>query len=119
MIEYQNYINGQWKKSSSSDKFLSKNPANCNDILGSFPNSTREETIEAIDAAAEAFKSWSEIPAPARGEILYKASLEIDKNFEELAHLLTRDEGKTISTARGEISRGRDIFRYFGSSGWR
>ncbi len=119
MIEYQNYINGQWKKSSSSDKFLSKNPANEKDILGSFPNSTREETIEAIDAAEGAFTSWSELPAPARGEILYKASLEIDKNFEELAHLLTRDEGKTLATARGEIARGRDIFRYFGSSGWR
>lgn len=119
MTEYSNLINGQWKKSVSDKKFVSTNPANPKEEIGVFTNSTREETVEAIVTAAEAFKSWSQMPPPARGEILYKASQEIDKNFEELATTLTKDEGKTISSARGEIARGRDIFRYFGSHGWR
>lgn len=119
MQEYRNLINGQWKESTSTSKFVRINPANPNDVLGSFPNSTREEAIEAIEAANAAFHNWSELPAPARGEILYKASVEIERNADELADILTRDEGKTLSTARGEISRGRDIFRYFGSHGWK
>lgn len=119
MNEYANLINGQWKKSVSDKKFIDTNPANPKEELGIFTNSTREETAEAINAAADAFKTWSQMPPPARGEILYKVSQEIDKNFEELATILTKDEGKTISSARGEIARGRDIFRYFGSHGWR
>lgn len=119
MKEYFNFINGKWKRSESSSEFINKNPARPDEVLGVFKNSTRIEAKEAIDAAANAFQEWSELPAPERGEYLYKVSLEIDKNFEELANILTQDEGKTLSSAKGEIARGRDIFRYFGSSGWK
>lgn len=119
MKEYYNLINGKWKKSESTSEFKNTNPAHPEQILGIFRNSTRDEVKEAINAASDAFYEWSQLPAPERGDYLYKVSLEIDKNFEDLAKTLTLDEGKTLESARGEIARGRDIFRYFGSSGWK
>ena len=68
--EFQNYIAGEWIRSSSGATFENRNPANRNEILGVFPKSTAKDVDEAVAAAREAFSRWRLMPAPRRGEIL-------------------------------------------------
>jgi alpha-ketoglutaric semialdehyde dehydrogenase len=63
--------------------------------------------------------AWAKTPAPARGAILDKASQIITTRLDEMARTLTREEGKTLAEARGEVLRARDIFKYYSGEGWR
>ena len=119
MKEYKNLINGQWVAASNGATFENTNPAIAGEVLGVFPAATREDTRRAIAAAREAFPAWARMPAPNRGAILDKASQIIAGRMDELAAVLTREEGKTFAEAKGEAIRARDLFRYFGGEGWR
>ena len=63
--------------------------------------------------------AWSSMPAPARGNILYKAAEILEKKFDQLGAEMTREEGKTLPEAKGEVRRAINIFRYFGGEGSR
>lgn len=116
---YKNYINGEWVDTSSGKYIHDTNPANTDDMIGYFPSSTREEAISAIDAAEKAFPAWRNTPAPARGRIFAKVvQIMMDKK-EELARIMTREEGKTLTEARGEIQKGINLIEYYSGSGFR
>ena len=119
MKEFKNLINGQWVDASNGATFENRNPANTDEVIGTFPSATREDTRRAIAAAREAFPKWAALPAPSRGALLDKASQIIASRMDELAATLTREEGKTLAEARGEAVRARDLFRFFGGEGWR
>jgi acyl-CoA reductase-like NAD-dependent aldehyde dehydrogenase len=119
MKEYKNLIGGEWVAASDGGTFENRNPANLDDVVGTFPKLTREDTQRAIAAASAAFPAWRDTTGPARGAILDKASLIIADRFDELAAALTREEGKTLTEAKGEIARARDLFRFYGGEGWR
>jgi aldehyde dehydrogenase (NAD+) len=119
MTLFKNLIGGQWVTPTAEATFESRNPANPDDLLGVFPMATLEETRQAIAAAQAALPAWAATPAPERGAILDKVSQIIAARLDDMATMLTREEGKTRAEATAEMIRTRDIFRYYSGEGWR
>jgi aldehyde dehydrogenase (NAD+) len=109
MEPYRNYIDGKWIESTSTRTVANINPANIDDVLGTIRQATRAEAKAAVDAAAENFPSWRATPAPTRGRIVGRAARLLEENKEDLAQLLTREEGKTIAESRGELQRSINV----------
>lgn len=107
-----NYIDGQWVESGSGRTVERRNPANLDDLLGLAPLSSREEINQGVAAAQRAFPGWSETPAPLRGKCIMRAAQIMNEQIDDLARLLTREEGKTVSESRGEILRTINILEY-------
>ncbi|MBI4466931.1 MAG: aldehyde dehydrogenase family protein [Acidobacteria bacterium] len=107
-----NYVNGQWVESRSGRTLERRNPANRDDLLGPAPLSSREEIREAVEAARRAFPAWRDTPAPVRGKQLLRAAQIMAEEKDELARLLTREEGKTVGESLGEILRTINILEY-------
>lgn len=112
MAIYRSFIDGKWLNSTSGETLPNINPANTNDIIGTSQLCTREEARLAVEAAYNAFKSWRDTPAPARGRIIARAGRLMEDHREELASLLTREEGKTISESRGEVTRAINVVEF-------
>lgn len=119
MKEFKNLIGTEWVTSSDGATFENRNPADPDDIVGLFPQATLEDTRRAIAAARAVLPEWARLPPPKRGAILAKASQIIESRADEMTAALTREEGKTLAEARGEVLRARDIFHYFSGEGWR
>ncbi len=115
-MEYQNYINGKWIQGKS--KFQTINPAN-EELLAEIAQAEISDVDAAANAATEAFKSWRLVPAPIRGEMLFKIGAILRHKKEELAQLLTQDMGKVISEARGDIQEAIDMAYFMGGEGRR
>ncbi len=112
MNNYRNYINGEWLESVSERSVQNINPANVKDIIGTVKLSTREEARRAVEIAYDAFRDWKNTPAPTRGRIVMKAARLLEDNKEELAQILTREEGKTIGESRGELQRSINVAEF-------
>ena len=108
----RNFINGRWVESRSTRTVERRNPANLDEVIGLAPQSTREETREAIAAARAAFPAWRETPAPVRGRVIAKAALLMEQQKEELARILTREEGKTFKDSIGEVQKSINILEF-------
>ena len=115
-MEFQNYINGKWVKGRST--FQTINPAN-EELVAEIAQAERHDVDAAVSAAAEAFKSWRLVPAPLRGELLYKVGDILKQRKEELARLLTQDMGKVIAEARGDVQEAIDMAYFMGGEGRR
>jgi alpha-ketoglutaric semialdehyde dehydrogenase len=96
-----------------------RNPAAPDDRVSLTAVGTEIEAQAAIDAALDAQSDWADTPPPARGQVLSKAAEIITANAERIATDLTREEGKTLAEALGEVRRAADILRFFGGEGWR
>ena len=116
---HPNLIGGEWMALSSRELFENRNPADPDDVVGLFPKANVEDARSALSCAQSALPGWANMPPPARGIILDKASQIISSRLDEMAATLTREEGKTLAEAKGEVTRARDIFRYFSGEGWR
>lgn len=114
---FPNYIGGQWTGAGSL--FENRNPARTAEIVGLFAKGTARDIADAAAAAAGALPGWANLNAPARGAILFKAAEILDRRFEAVAADMTREEGKTLPEAKGEVRRTINIFRYFGGEGAR
>ncbi len=112
MTTYRSYIAGRWIDSTSGKTLPNINPADTNDIIGHAQMCTREEARAAIEAAYDAFKSWRKVPAPTRGRMLTLMARAMEERKEELAQLLTHEEGKTIAEARGEVQRATNVVEF-------
>jgi acyl-CoA reductase-like NAD-dependent aldehyde dehydrogenase len=119
MEAFSNLIGGEWVGASDGALFETRNPAHPDEVLGSFPSATSPDAAQAVAAAAEAFPAWAATPAPARGAILFRAAELLTDRLDAIAETLTREEGKTLAESKGEVTRARDILRYFGGEGWR
>src|SRR5215470_9237194 len=115
----RNYINGRWVESRSPKVVERRNPSNTDEVIARIPLSTREEAKQAIVAAKAAFPPWRETPAPTRGNILFKATRLMQDQKEELARLLTREEGKALKDALGEVQRSINILEFMAGEGRR
>lgn len=113
---HNNYINGEWV---GGPTFENRNPANTDEVVGLFVKGSAADVMAAADAAQAAFASWSALPGPARGNYLYKVADILDRKFEDIAADMTREEGKTLPEAKGEVRRSINIFRYFAGEGSR
>src|SRR3989338_3966995 len=94
---YKHFIDGKWISSDSKETFPSRNPANKRQILGHFQQGTENDADKAVEAAKKAFETWSEVPAPKRGEMLFEVAKLLKQNKERLAKLVTTEMGKQIS----------------------
>ena len=110
--EYKNYINGEWRDSKDGKTFEDRNPANWDDVVGIFPLSTREDVEDAVRAAKETYPKWKKVPVPKRAEILRKAAEILLERKEEIARLMTREMGKVIKEARGDVQEAIDTGFY-------
>jgi len=108
----KNYINGRWVESRSGRTTERRNPANLGEVVAVIPLSTREEAREAIDAAAKAFPAWRDTPAPVRGRVIARAAVLLEQQKEEVARLLTREEGKTLKESLGEVMKSVNILEF-------
>ncbi|WP_066173871.1 aldehyde dehydrogenase family protein [Bacillus marinisedimentorum] len=114
---YKNLIGGTWTETASSKTFTSVNPADKNDIVGVFQASTEGDVKKAIDAAEAAFPSWAATAPSKRAAILNKAAAILEENVDQLAEELTREEGKIIGAARGEVLRSAQTLRFYAVEG--
>ena len=116
---YRNFVGGRWTDSQSTKATPNLNPADTRDVLGQVPLSSAEEARAAVAAAGAAFPAWRDTPAPVRGRILFRAMDLLDAEKQELARLVTREEGKTVKEALGEIQRTINILEYIAAEGRR
>jgi len=108
----RNFINGKWVESKATRTSERRNPANLDEVVGLVPLSSREETREAIAAAKAAFAAWRDTPAPVRGRVIAKAAIIMEQQKDELARILTREEGKTLKDSLGEVMKSVNILEF-------
>ena len=116
---FGNFIAGDWVESSSGKTFESVNPANYKEVVARYQASTLADVNKALEAAGRAQEAWAGMPAPLRGTILMRSAELLEKQAEQVAIEMTREEGKTLPEARGEVGRAVNILRYFGAEGAR
>jgi alpha-ketoglutaric semialdehyde dehydrogenase len=114
-----NLIDGEWRPSKSGKTFENRNPADTRDLVALLQASGPEDVKEAVDAAERAFPAWANTPAPVRGRILLKAAQLLETRLNDVADLLSREEGKTIAEAKGETTRAVRLLEYFAGEGSR
>ena len=116
---YRNYIAGHWVDCESAKTFPNINPADTDEVVGLFQDSGSEDVRVAFEAATRAQPAWAALPAPRRGEYLFKAAEILEGRLTKLGEEMTREEGKTLPESKGEVKRALNIFRYFGGEGAR
>ena len=107
--EYGNYIDGQWVKSSTGKSFENLNPANQDDLIGTFQDSNAEDLNNAVEAASRAYESWRLTPAPKRAEFLYRVGDILKRRKDEMAREMTREMGKIVDETKGDIQEAIDM----------
>jgi len=101
----RNYIGGEWVDSDASESYPVTNPAT-GKVIGQCPLSTTAELDAAVDAADTAFQTWRRVPAQDRIQHLFRLKTLLDEHAKELAAIVTRENGKTLSEALGSVMRG-------------
>lgn len=104
-LKLKNYINGEWVESKATKYEDVYNPAT-KEVIGQVPLSTKEEVDEAVEVAKKAFEEWKSVPVPRRARILFNFQQLLIKHKEELARIITIENGKSYSEALGEVQRG-------------
>jgi aldehyde dehydrogenase (NAD+) len=115
---FKNYIAGEWVDASSGETFETKSPAT-GETLGVFPRSGAEDVDRAVEAAKEAHEEWRLVPAPRRGEILFRFAQLLTEQKDDLAHLMAREMGKVLPEAAGDVQEAIDMSFYMGGEGRR
>ncbi|GAC1299921.1 MAG: hypothetical protein NVSMB27_40180 [Ktedonobacteraceae bacterium] len=115
---FQNHIGGKWQSAQSGQTFPNYNPAT-GELIGHFPLSGEVEAQAAVAAARAAFENWRLVPAPKRGEILFRAGELLTRHKEELARTMTQEMGKVLKETRGDVQEGIDMAYYMGGEGRR
>jgi alpha-ketoglutaric semialdehyde dehydrogenase len=117
--QYLNYIGGEWVAPKSGSYLDSYNPADSRELVGRFPASNSEDASRAVDVASEAFQTWRKVPAPRRAEILFKAGEILIQRKEECARDMTREMGKVLKEARGDVQEAIDMTYFIAGEGRR
>jgi alpha-ketoglutaric semialdehyde dehydrogenase len=115
---YQNFIAGEWVDAASGETFESSSPAT-GELIGTFPLSGSEDVDRAVEAAKAAYQDWRLVPAPARGEILYRFGALVREHKDELALLMSREMGKVLPEAGGDVQEAIDMSFYMAGEGRR
>ncbi len=118
MKRYDLFVNGLSVPAADGRTFRTINPADTRETVAEYALGGAADVTVAVAAAKAAFPKWAAQTSVARGRILAKASQLIEARKGELAELLTREEGKTLAEATGEVQRAADIFRFYGGLGY-
>ena len=119
MSAYQNFIDGAWVASASGDLFENRNPADRDDLIGTFQQSSAADAERAIDAARRAYSSWRLVPAPRRAEVLFRTGQLLSERKEWLARDMTREMGKVLDETRGDVQEAVDMTFFMAGEGRR
>lgn len=101
----ENYIGGKWVKSNSDKTEPVYNPAT-GEVIAEVPISSQEDVDQAVEIARNAYQEWKEVPVPKRARILFKYQQLLVDHWDELAELITIENGKNLKEAKGEVQRG-------------
>jgi aldehyde dehydrogenase (NAD+) len=113
----ENFVGGVWVPSTGDRYADDVNPADPGDVLARVPLSPGGDAVAAIDAADAAFAGWRAMSPVRRGQVLARASRVIESRQEEIAQLITREQGKTLAEARGEVARVMQFMAWIGQQG--
>src|SRR4051812_36433957 len=116
---FSNFIDGEWRPSTSGQVFENRNPADREDLIGLFQQSTSADADAAVDAAARAFTEWRLVPAPRRAEIVMRAAQLIAERKEPFAREMTREMGKVLEETRGDVQEAIDMTAFIAGEGRR
>src|SRR5438093_2526193 len=116
--ELKNFIDGRWVAASTGETFENIDPAT-GELIANVAKSGAADVDRAVEAARRALESWRLYPAPKRGEILYRAGEIMLRRKDELAREMTREMGKVLPEARGDVQEGIDMTYYMGGEGRR
>jgi succinate-semialdehyde dehydrogenase/glutarate-semialdehyde dehydrogenase len=106
-------IGGEWVAAGSGERFDVANPAT-GEVVGSMPDAGQEDVQAAIDAAAEALEGWKSLPAIDRARVLRRSADVIRERREEIAAVMTAEQGKPLAEAAGEVDYAASFFEWFG-----
>lgn len=109
----RHFIGGNWTESRGTRWIADVNPSDQNDVVAHVPEGVADDVTAAVAAAYDAFDKWRSLSGPARAEHLYQWAAVIAERQEALAQILTREVGKPIGEARGEVGRCVMILRYY------
>jgi len=112
LLRDQAYVNGKWVGAESGSTFPVSNPMT-GSVLGSVPDMKAGDTESAVRAASEAFNTWQHTTAKERSNLLRAWYNLCVSHAEELAILLTAEQGKPLTEARGEIGYGNSFIEWF------
>ena len=113
------YVNGKWYQPASKKISKNINPADTGDVIAEYSLATAADVQPAIDAAVAAFPAWRKTPGPERGRVLWRAANIARSRLDEIATTLTREEGKILKEARGEVLKGISLLEYYAGEGFR
>lgn len=109
----RHFIGGAWADGDSNSWIEDLNPSDLRDVIASVPEGNASDARRACEAAASALGGWRALPGPARAEHLHRWAAVVSERAEELAQAVTREVGKPIAEARGEVGRCVVILRYY------
>ena len=116
---YGNCIGGEWLPAASGRTFENRNPSDTGDLIGRFADSGPEDVERAVAAAHQASARWRALPAPKRGEILFRAAEILVRRKEDYARDMTREMGKVLAETRGDVQEAIDMTYYMAGEGRR
>lgn len=105
------FIDGKFIDSKTSKWIPIHNPAT-NEVVSMCPESTKEEMESAVNAASKAFKTWGQTPITSRVRVMFNLQQLIQQHTEEIAHCITKEQGKTLADARGDVFRGLEVVEH-------
>lgn len=117
-IKASNFINGKWEFNEEK-VYRRLNPANTSDLVTNAPDSSGETANRAIEGVTKGWASWRRLTPPERGKIVLRAAQILETELENLAQLMTREQGKAITESRVEVKRALDIMEYAAGMGRR
>ncbi|OGU14112.1 MAG: aldehyde dehydrogenase [Geobacteraceae bacterium GWC2_53_11] len=115
----KNFIAGSWIDAGDGRRFASRNPADTRETVAEAPLSARSDVNLAVAAARAAFPEWRLMPAPRRGEILFRAGELLRRDKQRLGELVTREMGKVLTEGLGDVQEAIDIAFYMAGEGRR
>jgi alpha-ketoglutaric semialdehyde dehydrogenase len=116
--KFQNYIDGEWVDAVSGETFESKSPAD-GETIGVFPKSGSADVDRAVEAAKAAYEEWRLVPAPKRGEVLFRFAQLLAEHKDDVTDLMTHEMGKVKAEAAGDVQEAIDMAYYMGGEGRR
>ncbi len=118
-LNVKNFIEGKWVDAASGKRFASLNPADARKTVATVALSGKEDVDSAVSAAGKALPQWRLVPAPRRGEILFRAGELLMQRKQRIGELVTEEMGKVLSEGLGDVQEAIDMAFYMAGEGRR
>ncbi len=118
-LDIKNLIDGEWVDAAGGESFECINPARRDEVVAVVAKSSRADVDRAVEAARRAYKSWRLVPAPKRGEIIFRAAETLVREKKRLGELVTREMGKILPEGLGDVQEAIDMAYYMAGEGRR